>query len=186
MHVSVAILTGGNSSRFGRSKQLHEIEGRPLYSMCYEKFTPLSDDVFLQGGFAGADVDVRGDIVSGVGPIGGLYSALMNARHERVFVLACDMPHLDPRILTLLLEHGESELVVPKWRNGYLEPLCSLYSKTQAPILREMMDGGVLKISRLFTKVERSEFPVIDDWIEEGLISKDCFLNMNEMPDYRD
>jgi molybdopterin-guanine dinucleotide biosynthesis protein A len=96
------------------------------------------------------------------------------------------MPHLDPRILTLLLEHGESELVVPKWRNGYLEPLCSLYSKTQAPILREMMDGGVLKISRLFQKVERSEFPVIDDWIEEGLISKDCFLNMNEMLDYRD
>lgn len=183
--VSVAILTGGDSSRFGRSKQLHEIGGKPLYSICYEKFRRMSDDVFLQGKFAGAGIEVREDLVSGKGPIGGLYSALMNARRERVFVLACDMPYLDPGILDLLLEYKESALVVPKWRNGYLEPLCSLYLKRQAPLLREMIENGVLKISKLFGKVEKLEFPIIEDWIERGLISPSCFFNMNELRDFR-
>lgn len=178
--VSVAILTGGNSSRFGRSKQLHEIEGRPLSNLCYEKFSPLSDDVFLQGEFVGAEIETRKDLISGKGPIGGLYSALMNAKHQHVLILACDMPHLDPRILSLLLEY-DSDLVVPKWRNGYLEPLCSLYSKNQAPIVKEMLANGELKISKLFAKVEKSEFPIIEDWIEKGLISPECFYNMNEL-----
>lgn len=180
--VSVAILTGGNSSRFGRSKQLHEVDGKPLFNVCYEKFRSLSDDVFLQGEFAGAEIETRKDLVSGKGPIGGLYSALMNAKHQRVLILACDMPHLDPRILSLLLEY-DGDLVVPKWRNGYLEPLCSLYSKKQASIVEEMLANRELKISKLFAKVERSEFPIIEEWIEKGLISPECFVNLNELRD---
>lgn len=181
MDVSVAILTGGNSSRFGRAKQLFEVNGKPLFNICYEKFQTLSDDVFLQGEFSGTDADVRGDLVSEKGPLGGIYSALKNARHERVFVLACDMPDLDPRILGLLLEHGESELVVPRWRNGHFEPLCSLYSKSQMPLVEEMLADGTLKISELFGRVEKTSFPIIDEWIEQGLISAGCFRNMNEL-----
>ncbi|MFQ5910233.1 MAG: molybdenum cofactor guanylyltransferase [Thermoplasmata archaeon] len=184
--VSVAILTGGNSSRFGRPKQLYEVGGKPLFGICRERFEPLSDDVFLQGSFAGAGSDVREDLVSGKGPIGGLYSALMNARRERVFVLACDMPYLDSGVLGLLLEHEDTDLVVPMWRNGYLEPLCSLYSKRQARLLREMLDDSVLKISKLFEMVERKEFPIIENWIERGLVPPNCFLNVNELRDIQE
>jgi molybdopterin-guanine dinucleotide biosynthesis protein A len=179
--VSVAILTGGNSSRFGRAKQLFEVDGQPLFSLCYEKFLRLSDDVFLQGEFSGARVEIRKDLVSQKGPLGGIYSALRNARHDRVFVLACDMPDLDSRILDLLLEHRESDLVVPTWRNGHYEPLCSLYSRGQIPLVEEMLAGGTLKISELFVRVERVSFPIIDEWIEQGLISGSCFRNMNEL-----
>ena len=119
--------------------------------------------------------------MSGKGPLGGIYSALKNARYERVFVLACDMPDLDPRILGLLLDHGESEVVVPRWRNGHLEPLCSLYSKSQMPLVEEMLASGTLKISELFGRVEKTSFPIIDEWIEQGLISAGCFRNMNEL-----
>ncbi|MFQ6106237.1 MAG: molybdenum cofactor guanylyltransferase [Thermoplasmata archaeon] len=180
--VSVAILTGGNSSRFGQSKQLHEIEGKPLFMACYEKFLRLSDDVFLQGEFEGAGVDTREDLVTGKGPLGGIYSALKNARHERVLVIACDMPHIDSRILNLLLAH-DAELVVPRWRNGYLEPLCSVYSKKHAREIEEMLEEGTLKISRLFQRVEGIKFPTIENWIESGLISAECFYNMNELRD---
>lgn len=114
------------------------------------------------------------------GPLGGIYSALKNARYERVFVLACDMPDLDPRILGLLLEHGESDLVVPRWRNGHLEPLCSLYSKSQMPLVEEMLASGTLKISELFGRVMKTSFPIIDEWIEQGLLLAGCFRNMNE------
>jgi molybdopterin-guanine dinucleotide biosynthesis protein A len=179
--VSVAILTGGNSSRFGRIKQLFKVDGRPLFSICYEKFQPLSDDVFLQGEFSGTDTEVRTDLVSEHGPLGGIYSALKNARHERVFVLACDMPDLDPRILGLLLEHADSDLVVPRWRNGHYEPLCSLYSKNQISLVKDMLASGSLKISDLFGMVEKASFPTIDEWIELGLISASCFRNMNEL-----
>lgn len=180
----MAILTGGNSSRFGRSKQLHEVDGKPLSNVCYEKFSPFSDDVFLQGEFAGAETETRKDLVRGKGPIGGLYSALVNAKHQRVLILACDMPHLDPRILSLLLEY-DSDIVVPKWRNGYLEPLCSLYSKKQTPIIEEMLENRELKISKLFSKVEKAEFPIIEEWIEKGLISSECFFNLNELREIR-
>ena len=179
--VSVAILTGGNSSRFGRVKQLFEVNGRPLFSLCLEKFLPLSDDVFLQGRFPGTDAEVRSDLVKQMGPLGGIYSALRNARHERVFVLACDMPDLDPRILDLLLEHVGSELVVPTWRSGHREPLCSLYSRSQTSLIEEMLSSGTLKISKLFSRVEDTSFPIIDDWIEQGRLSASCFRNMNEM-----
>ena len=179
MRVSIAILTGGNSARFGRLKQLFEVEGRPLYNICYEKFQPLSDDVFLQGRFDGADT-ARKDVVEGKGPLGGIYSALINARYERVFVLACDMPHLDPRVLSLLLEH-EGNIVVPRWRSGYLEPLCSLYSKNQLSVIEGMLSEGVLKISELFSRIENVKYPVVEEWIEKGLVTKDSFYNMNEL-----
>ena len=45
------------------------------------------------------------DAVAGAGPLGGLYTALLDARHDRVLVLACDMPF----VTTALFERARAE-----------------------------------------------------------------------------
>jgi len=99
--LSIAVLCGGRSSRFGSDKTIHIVAGRPLYRHVLDKVSILSDDAFIQGDKSKAGVEVRAheDLVPGIGPIGGIYSALCQAKHPRTFVLACDMPSLDVRVL---------------------------------------------------------------------------------------
>lgn len=181
--VSVAILCGGKSSRFGEDKLYYRINGLPLFKIVYEKFKDLTDDIFLQGAMVkenGGLLCYR-DRVEDRGPLGGIYSALMNAKHDLVFVMAADMPDVDPRIFLEMKKYDNYYVVVPVWNSRYHEPLCAIYSKDMMPIIKTMLDKGILKVSRLYESVLHVRHLDIADLIEKGKIDKNCFANLNEI-----
>ncbi|MCS7050494.1 MAG: molybdenum cofactor guanylyltransferase, partial [Thermomicrobium sp.] len=107
MSTSVAILAGGQSRRMGRDKALLDFHGEPLLGRVLRRVRPLTDDLFIvasdRPAYLQFGVPVVPDRIPDAGPLGGIYSALLSARHEYCLVLSCDLPFVDPLLLQGLL-----------------------------------------------------------------------------------
>ena len=180
--VSIAILTGGKSTRFGSNKLLFELEGKKLAHRVYDKVKEFSDDVFLQGSSMDG-LAHRDDQVPDRSALGGIYSALKNSRYEKTIVVAGDLPHIDARMIQLLSNKAGFDAIVPRWRAGHLEPLCALYSRSLVPRIEKMLAEGDLKISHVFEKAGRVKWIDIDGLIESGQLDAECFRNLNRRED---
>ncbi len=186
--ISIAILCGGESKRFGRDKCTYQYQGKPLYRIVYQRLKNLTDDIFLQSSLGQINfnpaITVYKDLIESAGPLGGIYSALRHGKHQKVFVTACDMPKIDPAILNFMKEYSNNHIVVPRWKSGHYEPLCAIYSKDVIGKIVEMIDQKQFKISLLYNKVKRlAELPV-DPLLESGQITQDCFVNINNLANH--
>src|SRR5215471_7000150 len=139
--LSAAILAGGRATRFGgRDKSALMVEGRTILERQIAALGPLTDDILVVGGAAGAAPPVArhiADRVEGCGPLGGLDAALEHARGELLILLACDMPFVTTGFLAHLTDlasgstggPGQIAAVVPRTERGY-HPLCAVYRRT--------------------------------------------------------
>ncbi|MFO7991034.1 MAG: molybdenum cofactor guanylyltransferase [Thermoplasmata archaeon] len=196
--ISIAILCGGNSSRFrsalsgqGKSKReekgdklFYSIAGSPFYKVNYKKFDHSSADVFLQG-MKVDSLRSYDDMVKNKGPLGGIYSALQNAKYEHVFIVGADMPLVESTLLKEFNRYLDHPLVVPRWDSGYIEPLCSIYSKSILPTIKEMLERDVLKVSELCERIENVLYLSIETLIETKKITANCFTNINTKEDLK-
>lgn len=184
--LSIAILCGGDSSRFGGDKTRVEVDGIPLYKLIWNKLEGKSEDVFLQID-TGDDYDLpaRPDLVSEGGPLGAIYSALARAEHDWLFVSACDLPYLDPRIVDELFLRAEedTEVVIPRWKSGYLEPLTALYHSKVVSRLENILKGGTRKITDFLDQLDNVEKVSVERLVERGKINSNCFYNVNTQDD---
>ena len=184
MDLSIAILCGGKSRRFGADKSLHTIDGKQLYRHVYDALSPLTDDIFVQCGSKDArlyGVERNNDDYLDLGPISGIYSALKHGRHQRVAMVACDMPNISAKLIAHLYSH-EADIVVPVWRSGYTEPLCALYDKRLIPLLEYQILNNDLRISSLYGACDVKKVE-IEPLIEQGLIDSSVFKNINYQDD---
>jgi molybdopterin-guanine dinucleotide biosynthesis protein A len=195
---SIAILCGGKSKRFGSDKTFHYIGDKTILELVYDKFKNETDDIFLQTSNNDKyrkkkfrfNVNKYHDVIPEKGPLGGIYSALSNAKFNRVFVVAGDLPFVDEKIIAELTSFEDFSIVVPKWLNGFVEPLCALYSKDVMPIVRKRIDSNNLKINDFFQELgndHTGEYKIkylhIEDLIHSGKISENCFNNINCLED---
>jgi molybdopterin-guanine dinucleotide biosynthesis protein A len=135
---SAAILAGGLASRFaGADKGALLVDGRTIFDRQVAELSSLTDDVLVvrandvgrDGGTQRTGPRVVADLVPGCGPLGGLHAALLEARGDTVFVVACDMPYVTaPFIEYLFSLAGEFDVVVPQTERGY-HPLCAVYTR---------------------------------------------------------
>ena len=93
------------------------------------------------------------DIFPDCGPLGGIHSALVNARAPHVLMVACDMPWLNRDLLRYLigLRHS-ADVIVPRW-DKFPEPLHAVYSKHCIEPIETNLRAGELKITRFFSAV---------------------------------
>lgn len=157
------------------------VKDEPILGIIYNTLKDFSDDVFLQGcgnesGFH--NIKNYPDIIKNKGPLGGIYSALLNAQYEKLLVIACDMPFVDRRILKELMKYRGYAVVVPRWSSDYYEPLCALYSKNLIPKIKVQIGNNNLKIIKLYSHVNVKTIN-IDELLEKGKIRKNCFKNIN-------
>jgi len=157
VEASAAILAGGKSSRMGQDKSLLPVSGRPLIHRIYEQLVPRLDEILIstndpdRHAFLGARIVP--DRVPGAGPLMGIASAVEAARHDRVFVTACDIPVIDlDTVAQLLAAAEEFDCVIPMSSNGH-EPLFAVYRKRVVPAMREALEAGERRISNVFPRV---------------------------------
>ncbi|NJE09770.1 molybdenum cofactor guanylyltransferase MobA [Thermococcus sp. MAR1] len=144
-----AVLAGGRSKRFGGDKLLFRIGGRPLISYALERIESASliKEVVIvaspdnAGRLRSLGYEVVVDELS-IGPMGGVYTALGVGDS---FVVAGDMPLIVPEFVDRMIREfrGSEKLVcVPRWTNGYLEPLHAIYSKAFRRVLKGRIRDG--------------------------------------------
>jgi molybdopterin-guanine dinucleotide biosynthesis protein A/molybdopterin converting factor small subunit len=204
MKASAVILSGGKSSRMGSPKALLLFDGEPLVVHVARALRSLFGDIVVVGGPGEEFVELLRllssqpnklkqpnepkvtlirDEVSHQGPVGGIYYGLSVAAGEFCFVTSCDVPFLSARLISYLLSQiSDYDVVVPYWQERF-QPLCAVYRKSVAPLLKEQLDRGELRPIFLYEKVRTRK--VTEAEIRRFDPEGSSFFNMNSPEDYR-
>jgi molybdopterin-guanine dinucleotide biosynthesis protein A len=152
MTVSAAILAGGENIRMERkNKAFLQMGGRSFLARTVGILRPIFQEIMVIGhdrqGYAPFGVSVHTDLRPGNGSLGGILTALARSSSERTFCVACDMPFLNPRLVSYLVERSSEgwEAVLPRLSKG-LEPLCAVYSSALIPRIEELLDRGERRV----------------------------------------
>ena len=137
---SAVVLVGGEAKRAnGQEKYFFTYEGKTFIERLIESLTQVVDEIILvardpeQCKRFNAIKGVRciTDIRTGTGPIGGLHAGTLAARGEVIFVSACDMPCVDPRVIDHLFSRIDNyDAAIPRWSPEMLEPLHAVYRRS--------------------------------------------------------
>jgi molybdenum cofactor guanylyltransferase len=163
--LTAIILCGGKSLRMGRPKAFLPYEGTTMVAHIIDTVRDIFNEIFLVTNepqwYEDIGVDIVKDILPYRGPLGGILSGLLVASNQHSFVLPCDMPFIDKKLIVEMLCHWQnSDVLVLAHENG-IEPLIGVYSKNCIKPMEES----------LFTKD-----PTLHDFVS-GLDAKTFFYN---------
>jgi len=155
--ITACVLAGGMSRRFGEDKSLYFFNGRRLIEHVIDTLRKIFDEVMIIAGeadkYSFLGIPVFPDIFPGIGPIGGLHSALRHAGNTSIFLAACDMPGINPDIVVYLASFaGRFDVVVPHV-DGCYEPLHAIYSKRCIGPVEKMIADDDRMILHLYDSV---------------------------------
>ena len=140
----------------GHDKACIELEGEPLFTRALDLLRCYFETVIIAGDRP--DLSCSGivaipDIYPG-SALGGLYTGLRAASTDWIFVVPCDMPYPDSRILELLLKlHNGSDAVVPRTPGGY-EPVFALYNKSCLSHMETMLRNNQFRIYDFYQRIK--------------------------------
>ncbi|WP_087037749.1 molybdenum cofactor guanylyltransferase MobA [Thermococcus litoralis] len=184
-----AVLAGGKAKRFGEEKLLYRVSGKPLILHAIESVLEaegINEAVIITSrekkeAFEELGFKVIVDELE-IGPAGGVYTALKKLGD--VFVIAGDMPSIKPKFVDYIIEKFyelRPLACVPKWKNGYLEPLHAAYSKNFLKILEEQITKGRYMLNEAI-RLSNPCYIEIEYLPEEW---RESFFNVNTKSDLR-
>jgi molybdopterin-guanine dinucleotide biosynthesis protein A len=179
MHkTSIAILSGGKSSRMGTDKALLPIEGKTMIEHIIAQVNDIGDEVIVitntPGQYKFLGLPLFADVIPDKGALGGLYTAIDAASHPHTLILACDMPFVNRDLLRYMISlTPEADAIIPKIaapdgekkKSGMAEPLRAIYSKTCLAPIRKCIDEDNLKMIAFFRDITLR-------WVDEEEIRK--------------
>lgn len=157
--VTVVVQAGGESRRMGQDKGLVKFLGKPLILRVVQRISQIADEIIVTtnrpADYAFLQLPLAPDLVPGRGALGGVYTALSHASHPLVFVIACDMPFINPLLLTAqqeILAGEQADLVVPHTDDG-IEPLHAVYRReTCLPLVKAAIEAGLWRADSWFNQ----------------------------------
>jgi molybdenum cofactor guanylyltransferase len=187
---TAAILAGGQARRLGgRDKSALRVGAASILEHQLSIVRELTPHILIVGREQPhpeqPDVRTVPDRVPGAGALGGLYTALIEARTDQVVVLACDMPFVTTPFLSLLASLGdqnvEADVVLPRDERGR-HPLCASYRTRVAPRLKRHIDAGELRVREAVNELHVRE--VGPDQLAAYNQAGRLLLNVNTPDDY--
>ncbi len=127
------ILAGGKSTRFGEDKCLLKIGENYIISNLISLLKPYCNEILIS---SNKEINIKGeytivaDIIKNIGPLGGIYSCILQAKNEKSIVVSCDSPFLNDEILRKITSEDASyDITVYKFNNK-IQPISpGIYSK---------------------------------------------------------
>lgn len=141
MRPPLYILAGGRSSRFGSDKARALMRGRPLIVGVAESLAPVTLGSTVVAArdeqYAGLGLVTVGDLRPGLGPLGGLATALADLPHRHpgegmLLLVACDL--VEPKaawVTELCMLIGDRPAAAFRGPRGW-EPVFALYRRELA------------------------------------------------------
>ncbi|MGL4606103.1 MAG: molybdenum cofactor guanylyltransferase [Eubacteriaceae bacterium] len=183
---TAAILVGGLSRRMGFDKKNLVIKGESLLERIVNQLSQDFDDVII----IGADKDSVSEIngIRGVYPdafaakasLVGIYSALLKAQSQFLYVTACDMPlynHSYVEFMKTLIQENPKPMGYVTKKNEWIEPFNAFYNIDLIPQIKAFLESGQKNI---YYCIENENIYYINE--EEGLKYSpqwDMFRNLN-------
>ncbi|MBP2201541.1 molybdopterin-guanine dinucleotide biosynthesis protein A [Methanococcus voltae] len=208
--ISAIILSGGKASRMGGEKSFRKTPDENKYLI--EKVADILLDmdlpfvtVFKNPKFMNDNSEeiekqtyfknkyrqpITWDTIAGKGPLIGIYEGMKISKGDWILVLPCDMPYISKKAIEKLIskvelaEKGGYDCIVPKHKNGFIEPLFSLYHissiKKLENIVNEIKESGKSAPIRLLID---SLNPLYVD-AHEIDINQKTYVNINTFEDF--
>ena len=178
---SVLVLAGGQSKRMGRDKATLAWEQGDLLGSLLTRLLPLSDDILVISNMDRSipkPVRQVPDLIPGKGPLSGIHAGLSYARHELVFVTACDVPFLAPKLVLQLVQAvGMADGSVAVYKEK-VEPLFACYRKGCGPVIEELLVAQRYRVTDFLAQI---------NWVpvqQSDELDDCCFMNVNTSEDY--
>jgi len=184
--MTAVILAGGKSSRMGSNKAFLKLKGSTFVERQIELLREIFDEIFVSANtpseYEHLNLPVFQDIYPEKGPLGGIYTSLVNSSSFYTFMLACDMPFVDAGLINHLKGFTkEYDVVVPKSERG-LEPLHAFYSKNCIGPIKRELDANNLRIISFFPHVNVKIVEL--DNLAASDSFKDSIKNLNTREEY--
>lgn len=182
---SLVILAGGQSRRMGRDKAGLPAGDGTLVEHLAHRLGPVVDETIVAGGSATLELaGVRriDDRHPGLGPLAGMHAGFLAARHTLVWVVACDLPDVEPPLGPLMRSlANDCEAVVPLL-DGEPEGVCALYRRGLAPRIEALLIAGERSVRSLLARCAVRYLTALElRAVDPGLRS---FRNVNTPADY--
>lgn len=148
------VLIGGRSTRMKKDKGTLQYHDKPQALFCYELLSEFCDKVFISNRQDQTQEDAVRDYpqihdheeFDGIGPLGGILSAMQKYPEVPWLVLACDLPYVKRQTLTTLIENRDPQKLATAYasvHNHLPEPLCAIYEPQGRGRLLEFLHKGV-------------------------------------------
>lgn len=161
IQASVAILAGGQSNRFQSPKALAEVAGKPLVLHTFEACRVHTDEVFVVvhtkedraqlAHFFPVDKIIVDVVEEPLCPLVGALTAFKHASNPYTQLVPCDSPLIHPIFFEILWGMVEGyQAAVPRWPNGWIEPLHSVYhTETAAQVAEQCLAENEIRMRAL-------------------------------------
>jgi molybdopterin-guanine dinucleotide biosynthesis protein A len=104
------------------------------------------------------------DAQPGLGPLGGISSALRHTAAEWNLIVACDMPRVSTALFAELLDAAETSpeiaAVVPVGPTGQPEPLCAVWNRRALPAVDAALAAGQRQVIAVLEGLSYRPWPV--------------------------
>jgi molybdopterin-guanine dinucleotide biosynthesis protein A len=148
--ITVIILAGGKSKRMGEEKGLVNFNGKKMVQYVIEAAKKITDNIIIitaNAAYKQFGCICIADELKDKGPLGGIYTGLVHSGTQKNLFLGCDMPFLSERLLQELTNNTGEEDVLLTEHKGLAEPLCSVYDRRCATLIRSLLEENQLKIT---------------------------------------
>jgi molybdopterin-guanine dinucleotide biosynthesis protein A len=150
------LLAGGKSRRMGADKAQLKVDGRSLLERMAGELAAVCGSVTIVGGDRDLPGVARiGDDVEGIGPAGGILTALRRA-NGWCLVVAVDMPAVSRELLAEILRIGDTssaDCAIPVSEDGRIHPLCAAYHSRCLPAWESAVGEGVRKVREIIVRI---------------------------------
>jgi molybdopterin-guanine dinucleotide biosynthesis protein A len=194
--ITVAILAGGTSKRFGSEKALAEFHGKPLVKHMVDVAQRISPEVLIVVSDESQEAKLRRvtkDIRVVIDPpseikcaLAGALTAFEYSITQYTLLLPVDSPLANVNLLRMLVQICDSHgAVVPSWPSGYIEPLHSVYLAEHAYYHGlKVMEKGQYKMSNMLDALQNVLY-VSTETLKQFDADLDTFVNFNTLRDLK-
>lgn len=186
---SAVVLVGGEARRAnGQEKYFFTYQGQTFIERLTYSLLQVVDEIILVArdpeqckrfrSIAG--IRCITDIRSGIGPIGGLHAGSLAAQGDLIFVAACDMPCINPAVISYLFDCiDDYDAAIPVWNPEMLEPLHAVYRRSA--LLEYLENHDSLSLRAMIRNLSARYIPV--DTIKNIDPELLTFTNINKIED---
>jgi FdhD protein len=190
--ITAVILAGGRNSRFPIPKGLISLDDELVIQKNIRLLGSLFDDLVISTNtpeiYFHFGTRMLGDILPSCGPMSGIYTALINSKHDAVFVIACDMPSVNAVLIRMIckaysqISAGGYDAVIPLF-DGEPQPLFGVYCKSILPALKQGVADDRVKLKH-FLK-DSSVLYINEADVKAADPEGKSFVNINTPEDYK-
>jgi molybdopterin-guanine dinucleotide biosynthesis protein A len=191
---SAIILAGGFSRRFGQDKGLLYLANKPLIKYVIEAIDNIVNEKIVvvssrkqaesYDNVVGPKVNVLIDDDGVQSPLVGALKGFKEASNEYALLLPCDTPLISKSIILLLFDLCPNKnAVIPRWPNGFIEPLQAVYRiKPALEAAKKALSNGKLNMRSMVNRLRSVRY--VSTLVLRQLDTElNSFFNINTLAD---